>query len=71
MTKRFKEHFGEYFTKRYFVYLVRWIVSGIVMLGPMMILEAFLPLWGNIIVGQIFGSLVFFKIDKYIFRHKF
>jgi len=58
----------EYLTKRYFIYLIRWIVSAIVMLPVMMFLESILPLWGNLLVGQIFGSLIFFKIDKAIFK---
>ena len=58
----------EFFTKQYAIYLTRWVMSGIVMLPVMLFLESILPLWGNLLVGQVFGSLIFFKIDKWIFK---
>ena len=58
-----------YFSKRFGIYLLRWLFSALVMLPVMMLLEAVLPLWGNLIVGQIFGALIFWNIDKWIFKH--
>ena len=58
----------DFLTKQYGIYLMRWIFSGLVMLPIMLFLESILPLWGNLLVGQVFGSLVFFKIDKWIFK---
>ena len=65
--KSLKDFFKDYFTKTYSIYLTRWIISGLVMLPVMLFLESILPLWGNLLVGQIFGSIIFFKIDKWIF----
>jgi hypothetical protein len=61
------DFFKDYFTKTYGIYLVRWLLSALIMLPVMMFLESILPLWANLIVGQIFGSIIFFKIDKWIF----
>jgi hypothetical protein len=58
----------EFFTKQYAIYLARWIISAFVMMPIMLFLESILPLWGNLLVGQVFGSLIFFKIDKWIFK---
>ena len=62
-----KDFFKDYFTKTYGIYLVRWLVSAGAMMPVMIFLESILPLWANLIVGQIFGSIIFFKIDKWIF----
>jgi hypothetical protein len=58
----------DFLSKQYGIYLGRWVISAFVMMPIMILLESFLPLWGNLIVGQIFGSLIFFKIDKWIFK---
>ena len=58
----------DYFTKRYVIYLIRWIISAFVMMPVMLFLESILPLWVNLIVGQVFGSIIFFKIDQWIFK---
>ena len=61
-----------YFEKKYLIYLIRWLISGFVMLPVMLILESYgLTLWLNLMIGQAFGSLIFYEIDKWIFKeHK-
>ena len=51
------------------IYYLRWIISGIVMLPVMSLLNNLdVPLWINLLVGQSFGALIFWNIDKRIFR---
>lgn len=41
------------------------------MMPIMMFLEAHLPLWQNLMVGQFVGAIIFWQIDKWIFKaHK-
>jgi len=54
--------------KRYLIYHIRWQVSAWTMLPLMMFLETFLPLWANLMIGQFFGALVFWFVDKWIFK---
>lgn len=51
------------------IYVLRWIVSGIVMIPIMQFFEPYMPLWANLLVTQIIGSFIFFFIDKTIFKH--
>lgn len=51
------------------IYVLRWIVSGIVMIPIMQFFEPYLSLWANLLVTQIIGSFIFFVIDKTIFKH--
>lgn len=54
--------------KRFVVYLIRWIVSGFVMLPFMMLFESLgLELEYNILVGQLIGACIFYKLDRWIF----
>lgn len=54
--------------KRFAIYLIRWIISGFVMLPFMMFFEALgLELAYNIILGQLIGACIFYKIDRFIF----
>jgi hypothetical protein len=39
------------------------------MLPFMILLEAHLPLWANLMLGQFIGALIFWEIDKRIFKH--
>jgi len=55
-------------SKRYGIYHLRWQVSAWVMLPFMMLLEAHLPLWGNLMLGQFIGALIFYPIDTFIFK---
>ena len=54
--------------KRYAIYHLRWQISALVMLPIMMLLEAVLPLWGNLMLGQFIGALIFWEVDKRIFQ---
>lgn len=53
---------------RFFIYLLRWIISGIVMFPLMQLLAPYIDLWFNLLLGQIFGAIVFYQIDKRIFK---
>lgn len=54
--------------KTFGIYVLRWIVSGFVMLPFMMLFESLgLDLEYNIIVGQLIGACIFYKIDRFIF----
>ena len=53
---------------RFTLYLLRWILSGIVMYPLMQYLAPYIPLWLNLLAGQVFGAIVFYGIDKKIFR---
>lgn len=58
-------------TKRYAIYHLRWQISALVMMPIMLFLEAHLPLWGNLMVGQFVGAMIFYGVDTYIFKeHK-
>jgi len=54
--------------KRYLIYHIRWQISAWVMLPLMIILESNFPLWANLMAGQFFGALVFWCVDKWIFK---
>lgn len=58
-----------YFSKLYACYFVRWQISTLVM-SPFMYLFENLGLSAvpNLIITQIIGSLIFFNLDKIIFR---
>lgn len=53
---------------RFLIYLLRWIISGFVMLPIMWSLEPYVSLWVNILVGQVFGACIFYFIDRRIFN---
>ncbi len=55
--------------KKWLVYMIRWQISGFVMLPFMAFLEANLPLWANLMVGSLFGGMIFWYVDKKIFHH--
>ena len=59
----------DFLTKKYFVYLFRWLISAFVMMPFMVFFFYFgITLTLNLILGQIIGSLIFFKIDDFIFK---
>ena len=66
--KRVPRYLKSLFTKQYAVYHFRWQISAIVMMAPMIILQALgLPLWLNLMIGQFIGAIIFFEIDRRIF----
>lgn len=55
--------------KRYAIYHLRWQISAWIMLPLMTLLELYVPLWFNLMIGQFFGAIIFWKLDKNIFRN--
>ena len=65
----FEMFMKDFLTKKYFVYLFRWLISAFVMMPFMVFFEYIgITLTVNLILGQIIGSLIFFKIDDFIFK---
>ncbi|WP_104759423.1 hypothetical protein [Helicobacter bizzozeronii] len=59
----------EYKSKLFVIYWLRWMLSAVVMLPFMLLFEwMHTPLWLNLFLGQTIGAIIFFKIDKFIFR---
>ena len=57
--------------KLFVLYWFRWMASAVVMLPFMLLAEYIgLSLTANLMLAQTFGALVFFKIDKWIFKEK-
>ena len=58
-------------TKRYFEYHGRWQVSGWFMIPILYFIEDLgKPLYIDIMIAQLIGAIVFWKIDKWLFEHK-
>jgi cytosine/uracil/thiamine/allantoin permease len=55
--------------KTYFIYHLRWQASAWVMMPVMYRLEH-LEMWQGFCISQFFGALVFWFIDKIIFKYK-
>lgn len=63
--------FKDFLTVKFAVYLIRWIISGFVMLPFMLIMKYYdIPFSVNVITGQIIGAFIFYKIDGMIFKIK-
>ncbi len=64
----------DYLTLQFGVYLLRWILSAIVMFIPLYLLVETNCCKGkyqeyiHLLLVQIFGAFIFFNIDKWIFR---
>ena len=57
-------------TKKYLLYHLRWQISAVVMYPVMAFLQSLgLPLWANLSLGQMFGAIIFWKVDQWIFKH--
>ena len=54
--------------RTYLIYHLRWQISALIMMPVMMFLEEHLPLYANLMLGQFVGAVVFWGIDKRIFR---
>ncbi|UOR86704.1 hypothetical protein MPG65_03020 [Helicobacter pylori] len=71
MREFLKKLCGEYKSKLFGIYWLRWMLSALVMLPFMEIFYYFnFPLWLNLFLGQTIGSVIFFKLDKLIFSKK-
>ncbi len=53
--------------KRYSLYLGRWQLSTLILAPVAIILSSFNP-WIQIIIGNFIGGLIFFWIDRLIFK---
>lgn len=63
--------FKDFLTVKFAVYLIRWIISGFIMLPFMLIMKYYdIPFSVNVITGQIIGAFIFYKIDSMIFKIK-
>lgn len=63
--------FKDFLTVKFAVYLIRWIISGFIMLPFMLIMKYYdVPFSVNVITGQIIGAFIFYKIDGMIFKIK-
>ena len=63
--------FKDFLTVKFAVYLIRWIISGFIMLPFMLIMKYYdVPFSVNVITGQIIGAFIFYKIDSMIFKIK-
>jgi ABC-type glycerol-3-phosphate transport system permease component len=64
----------DYISLNFFIYLCRWILSAFVMMIPMYFLVKYRVFEGkyqeyiHLIVVQIIGAFIFYKIDYYIFN---
>jgi hypothetical protein len=60
---------SDYLTLTYCLYMVRWIISGVVMYlaYPLMNKLNIKNELVKLIISSIFGSTVFFKLDKLLF----
>ena len=55
--------------KKYLLYHLRWQISGIAMLPIMVIMNKY-PLYISIPVAQLIGAVLFWMIDKWIFKNE-
>ena len=56
-------------SRQFIIYVIRWIISGFVMLPFMLLFEYLgITLSVNIILGQLIGACIFYKIDSWIFK---
>ena len=64
-----------YFSIKFVIYLLRWIISAFVMMIPLYIINKFnltknfkYKEYINLILVQIFGAFIFWYIDQLIFK---
>lgn len=55
--------------KRYFIYLIRWQLSTFI-LAPVIALFSTWNPWLSAMLANLIGGLIFFWIDRYIFKGK-
>ena len=64
----------DYLSFNFFIYLCRWILSAFIMMIPMYFLvknkccEGKYQEYFHLIIVQIIGAFIFYKIDFYIFH---
>ena len=57
------------FIKRYAMYLLRWQASTFI-LAPVIAIAVCMVPWGSAALANLIGGLIFFWVDKLIFRKK-
>lgn len=55
--------------KQYLIYLLRWQLSTPVLSSVLWLMKDYNPVWATII-ANIVGGLIFFWIDRIIFKQK-
>lgn len=59
----------EYFSKLFLVYWIRWLFSAVIMLPFMVLFESCgIGLTLNLFLGQTIGAIIFFELDRFIFK---
>jgi hypothetical protein len=59
---------GKYLTKQFSVYVGRWILSAFVMMPPLWFFSKIIENnYINLLLVQIIGAFIFYRIDEYIF----
>jgi len=53
--------------RKYLIYLLRWQISGIVMM-PVLMLTKNLGTVIGVIIAQLIGAIIFWFVDKRIFK---
>lgn len=59
-------------SKKFLIYMLRWIFSGIIMSVPLYLLRiiGMVNPYVNLLLVQVIGAFIFWFIDKLIFRNK-
>lgn len=55
--------------KKYFLYLLRWQLSTIILAPCLMLFSGLGPVWSAVIANLI-GAIIMYPVDKYIFKEK-
>jgi len=65
-----KNYIKDLKSKKFGIYFTRWQASAWIMLPLMLLLESLgFSLWLNLMIGQAFGALIFWEVDKFIFKN--
>ena len=56
--------------KRFYLYLFRWQLSGLVLAPCLIFLLPHTDELTSTIIANLFGGIIFFWVDKYIFSRK-
>lgn len=57
--------------KKYLLYLLRWQLSSPILYIVLALMSGTtIPVWLNVIIANLIGGLIFFWVDKLIFKRK-
>jgi hypothetical protein len=51
---------------KFFIYLIRWQISGLVMMPVLTIMNY--GVITNVIIAQMIGAVIFYKLDEWILK---